>query len=106
MADLNSVKLRGNVGFDPIEHNSGGYAIVSLSVATNSSWKDKNGEWQKQTEWHRVTAFGKRAEWCIRELKKGSRVEVEGQLQTNIVEGNNGQRRYFTQVIAKKIGLA
>ena len=107
MPDVNTVQLAGNLEDDPTEHRSdSGLAIAGMSVATNHSWKDKKtGEWQKRTEWHRVSAFGKRAEWCLKELKKGRRVWVEGRLQTDVVEDKYGQKRYYTKIIAQEIGL-
>ena len=107
MSDINLVEIMGNLGSDPNTHYSdNGLAIARMSVATNRSWKDrKTGEWRKQTDWHQVSAFGNRAEWCIKELKKGSRVRVMGRLQTDVVEDKYGQKRYYTKIIAQEIGL-
>jgi len=107
MSDINMVEIVGRLGSDPNEHRTGnGFAIAGMSVATNRSWKDRNtGEWQERTDWHQVSAFGKRAKWCIAELKKGSRVRVTGRLQTDVVEDKYGQKRYYTKIVAHKIGL-
>jgi len=106
MSDINTVEIMGRLGSDPNEHHTGnGFIIAGMSVATNRSWKDRSGEWQERTEWHQVSAFGKRAEWCIAELKKGSRVRVMGRLQTDVVEDKYGQKRYYTKIIAQEIGL-
>ena len=61
------------------------------------------GEWRKQTDWHQVSVFGKNAKWCIKELKKGSRVRVLGRLQTDIVEDKHGQKRNYTKIVAEVI---
>jgi single-strand DNA-binding protein len=105
MTDTNSVRLIGNLGSDPDEYDGGGLPIASLSVATNFGWKNKEGSWQNETEWHRVSAFGNLAKWCLRELKKGSRVSVEGRLKTDVVEDKYGQKKYYTKIIARKIEL-
>lgn len=107
MSDINMVEIVGRLGSDPNEHRTdSGFAIAGMSVATNRNWKDRNtGEWQKRVDWHQVSAFGKRAEWCISELKKGSRVRVMGRLQTDVVEDNYGKRKYYTKIVAHEIGL-
>ena len=106
-SDLNLVEIMGNLGSDPNEYYSdNGLAIAGMSIATNRSWKDKStGEWRKQTDWHQVSVFGKRAEWCVKELTKGSRVRIIGRLQTDVVEDKYGQKRYYTKIIAKEISL-
>ena len=107
MSDINLVEIMGRLGSDPDEHHSdNGLVIAGMSIATNRSWKDKRtGKWRKRTDWHQVSAFGKRAEWCIAELKKGSLVRVMGRLQTDVVEDKYGQKRYYTKIVAHKIGL-
>jgi len=106
MADINLVEIVGRLGSDPNEYNgNNGLVIAGMSVATNRSWKDRSGEWQERTDWHRISAFGKRAEWCISELKKGSRVRVMGRLQTDVVEDKYGQKKYYTKIVAQKIDL-
>ena len=107
ISDINMVEIMGRLGSDPNKHQSdNGLAIAGMSVATNRSWKDnRTGKWQKRTDWHQVSAFGKRAEWCFAELKKGSLVRVMGRLQTDVVEDKYGQKRYYTKIVAQKIDL-
>lgn len=99
---INKVILVGNLGRDPeIRHSSNGDKIVNLSVATSESWKDRNsGERKEKTEWHRVVIFNNNlADVAERYLSKGSKVYVEGQLQTRKWTDNNGQDRYSTEVV-------
>jgi len=105
MSDTNLVDIMGQLGSDPDEHRSdSGLVIARLSIATNLSWKDGwTGEWRKQTDWHQVSVFGKNAKWCIKELKKGSRVRVLGRLQTDVVEDKYNQKQHYTKIIAEVI---
>ncbi len=84
MSSLNKVQLIGNLGRDPdIRHNQAGDPIANLSVATSESWRDKQtGDKRERTEWHRVVIFGKVAEVAEKYLRKGSKIYLEGQLQT------------------------
>jgi single-strand DNA-binding protein len=101
MASVNKVILVGNLGRDPeTRYMPDGGAITNISIATTSSWKDKNGEKQEQTEWHRVAFFGKLAEIAGEYLKKGSQVYVEGKLRTRKWQDKDGQDKYTTEVIA------
>ena len=101
---LNKVMLIGNVGRDvEVRHTQSGLMIVNLSVATSESWKDKStGEKRERTEWHRVVIFnenlGKIAEQYI---KKGSKVYIEGQIETRKWQDQSGQDRYSTEIILK-----
>jgi len=101
MADINKVILVGNLGAKPeVKYASNGNAIANLSVATSDSWTDKNtGQKQERTEWHRVSLFGKLAEIAGQYLDKGSKVYVEGKLQTRKWQDQNGQDRYTTEVV-------
>ena len=101
MAGINKVILVGNLGAKPeIKYASNGNAISNLSVATSESWTDKNtGQKQDRTEWHRVSLFGKVAEIAGQYLDKGSKVYVEGKLQTRKWQDQNGQDRYTTEVV-------
>ncbi len=101
MAGINKVILVGNLGAKPeVKYASNGNAIANLSVATSESWTDKNsGERQDRTEWHRVSLFGKLAEIAGQYLDKGSKVYVEGKLQTRKWQDQNGQDRYTTEVV-------
>ena len=101
MAGINKVILVGNLGAKPeVKYASNGNAISNLSVATSESWTDKNtGQKQERTEWHRVSLFGKLAEIAGQYLDKGSKVYVEGKLQTRKWQDQNGQDRYTTEVV-------
>ena len=99
---INKVILVGNLGQDPeIKYTAGGAAVTTLSIATSDSWKDKDsGMDQERTEWHRVVLWRRLAEIAGEYLKKGSKVYIEGQLQTRKWE-QEGQTRYTTEIIAK-----
>ena len=101
MAGINKVILVGNLGAKPeVKYASNGNAISNLSVATSESWTDKStGQKQEKTEWHRVSLFGKIAEIAGQYLDKGSKVYVEGKLQTRKWQDQNGQERYSTEVV-------
>ena len=101
MAGINKVILVGNLGAKPeIKYASNGNAISNLSIATSQSWTDKStGQKQERTEWHRVSLFGKVAEIAGQYLDKGSKVYVEGKLQTRKWQDQNGQDRYTTEVV-------
>ncbi|MBP5343861.1 MAG: single-stranded DNA-binding protein [Alphaproteobacteria bacterium] len=98
---INKVILVGNLGRDPeIRHTASGSKIVHLSVATSDAWKDKNGELQKKTEWHRVVIFNSNlADFAERTLKKGSKVYVEGALQTRKFQDASGQDKFSTEIV-------
>ena len=105
MASVNKVILIGNLGRDPeTRYMPDGGAITNISVATTDKWKDKNGEMQEKTEWHRVAFFGKLAEIAGEYLKKGSQVYVEGKLRTDEYE-KDGIKRYSTDVIADEMQM-
>jgi len=97
---INKVILIGNLGREPdIRFSSKGEAIANLALATSESWKDKNtGEMVEKTEWHRVSVFGKLAEVCQNYLHKGSKIYVEGKLQTRKWD-KNGVDQYTTEVV-------
>lgn len=99
---INKVILVGNLGADPkVANTQNGTKIVNLNIATSESWKDKaTGERKERTEWHRVVIFNAQlADIADRYLKKGSKVYIEGQLQTRKWEDQNGQERYSTEVV-------
>ena len=101
MASVNKVILVGNLGRDPeTRYMPDGGAITNISIATTSTWKDKSGEKQEATEWHRISFFGKLAEIAGEYLKKGSQVYVEGKLRTRKWQDKDGQDKYTTEVIA------
>ena len=99
---VNKVILVGNLGQDPeIKYTAGGAAVTTLSLATSESWKDKDtGSDQEKTEWHRVVLWRRLAEIAGEYLKKGSKVYIEGQLQTRKWE-QDGQTRYTTEVVGR-----
>jgi single-strand DNA-binding protein len=106
MASVNKVILVGNLGRDPeVRYMPSGDAIANLSVATTETWKDKNGEKQEATEWHRVVFFGKQAEICGQYLKKGSQIYVEGSLRTRKWQDKDGQDRYTTEIRGERMQM-
>lgn len=106
MASVNKVILIGNLGRDPeVRYMPSGDAIANLSVATTETWKDKAGEKQEATEWHRVVFFGKQAEICGQYLKKGSQIYVEGSLRTRKWQDKDGNDRYTTEIVATEMQM-
>ena len=96
---VNKVILVGNLGQDPESRfTPQGTAVTNLSVATNETWKNQNGESQDKTEWHRIVMYGKMAETAAEYMKKGQMVYVEGRLETNEWEDQNQVKRKTTQV--------
>ncbi len=104
---INKVILIGNLGQDPeVRYTAGGSAVANVSIATSESWKDKQtGEQQERTEWHRVVFFTRLAEIVGEYLKKGSKVYVEGRLQTRKWQDQSGNDRYSTEVIANEMQM-
>ena len=101
MASINRVILIGNLGKDPeTRYMSNGEAVTNITLATTDTWKDRNGEKQEKTEWHRVTFYRKLAEIAGEYLKKGSQVYIEGKLQTRKWTDKAGSDRYTTEIIA------
>jgi single-strand DNA-binding protein len=106
MASVNKVILIGNLGRDPeTRYMPDGGAITNISVATTDVWKDKQGEKQEKTEWHRVAFFGKLAEIAGEYLKKGSQVYVEGRLQTRKWQDKEGVDKYTTEIVADRMQM-
>jgi len=103
---VNKVIIVGNLGNDPdVRYTPDGKAIANISLATSDSWKDKNtGEQQEKTEWHRVVFFNRLAEIVEQYLKKGSKVYVEGKLQTRKWE-QDGVERYTTEIVASEMQM-
>ncbi|WP_428086940.1 single-stranded DNA-binding protein [Candidatus Thioglobus sp.] len=101
MAGINKVILVGNLGQKPeVKFASNGNAIANISLATSETWTDKNtGQKQERTEWHRVSLFGKLAEIAGQYLDKGSKVYVEGKMQTRKWQDQSGADRYTTEVV-------
>jgi len=104
---INKVILIGNLGRDPeVRYTPNGGAISNVTVATSDSWKDKQtGEMQERTEWHRIVFFGRLAEIAGEYLRKGSKVYVEGRLQTRKWQDKDGQERYTTEVVANDMQM-
>ena len=98
---INKVILVGNLGRDPeIRHTASGAKIAHLSLATSDSWRDKNGERQEKTDWHRVVIFNTNlVELAERALKKGSKVYIEGSLQTRKFTDSNGMDKFTTEIV-------
>lgn len=103
---LNKVQVIGHLGNDPeVRYTAGGAAITNISVASTEKWKDKQGVEQSETEWFRITFFGKLAEIAAKWLKKGSLVYVDGKLKTTKYTDKNGIERYSTDVIAREMKM-
>ncbi|MDP6672307.1 MAG: single-stranded DNA-binding protein [Arenicellales bacterium] len=97
---VNKVIIVGNLGHDPqLRQMENGTEIATFSVATSEKWKDKNGEKQSKTEWHKIVAFGKVAEIIGKYLAKGSKVYIEGKLQTRSWEDDAGNKKYTTEIV-------
>lgn len=103
---INRVILVGRLGRDPEMRQTGtGTPVVNFSVATDRVWKNKNGEQERQTEWHKIIAWGRLAEICNEYLTKGKQVYIEGRLQTNEWEDKDGNKRYTTEVVANEMKM-
>jgi single-strand DNA-binding protein len=104
---LNKVTLIGRLGADPeVRYMPTGGAVANISLATSARWKDKQtGERKENTEWHRIVFFNRLAEIVGEYLKKGSQVYIEGRLQTRKWQGQDGQDRYTTEIIAAEMHM-
>ncbi len=106
MASVNKVILLGNLGRDPeTRYTTGGDAVTNLNIATSEQWKDKSGEKQERTEWHRVVLFGRQAEVAGEYLKKGRSVYIEGRLQTRKYTDKDNVEKYSTEIVADRMQL-
>ncbi len=106
MASVNKVILIGNLGADPeTRYLPSGDAVANIRIATTETWKDKGGEKQEHTEWHRIAFFGKLAEIAGEYLKKGSPVYIEGRIRTRKWQDKEGQDRYSTEIVADRMQL-
>ncbi len=104
LRNVNKVILMGNLGTDPeLRFTNKGTAVANLSIATNRSKKDTEGNWVEDTQWHRVVVWGRRAETCKQFLMSGSRVYVEGYLQTRSWKDQDGQERYTAEIQSEDI---
>ncbi|MDX1418400.1 MAG: single-stranded DNA-binding protein [Rubricoccaceae bacterium] len=103
---INKVILVGNLGADPeLRYTGSGTAVCNFNVATNESYKDRDGNPVEKTEWHRVVAWDRLAEICAEYLKKGRQVYIEGSLQTRQWEDQDGNTRYTTEVKAREMQM-
>jgi single-strand DNA-binding protein len=103
---INRVTLVGNLGNDPeTKYTQGGMAITTLSLATTSVRKDKDGNAQERTEWHRVKLFGKLGEIAGEYLKKGRQVYIEGSIRYDKFTGQDGVEKYFTDIVADEMQM-
>ncbi|OGF24958.1 hypothetical protein A2331_00250 [Candidatus Falkowbacteria bacterium RIFOXYB2_FULL_34_18] len=102
--NLNKAMIIGNLTRDPeMRNTASGTPVASFSVATNLVWRDQNGQKQEKVEFHNVVAWRKLAEICGQYLKKGSKVYIEGRLQTSDWQGQDGVKRYRTEIIAENM---
>lgn len=104
---INKVIIVGNLGQDPeVRYTTSGAAVTNISVATSESWKDKTtGEDVVKTEWHRIVFFGRLAEIAGEYLKRGSKVYIEGKLQTRKWQDQNNQDRYTTEIVGNEMQM-
>jgi len=103
---VNKVILVGNLGQDPeVRYMPNGNAVANITVATSESWKDQQGQMQERTEWHRVVLFRRLAEIAGEYLRKGSKVYLEGKLQTRKWQDQGGQDRYTTEIVANEMQM-
>jgi single-strand DNA-binding protein len=104
---VNKVILVGNLGKDPeVKYTPSGVPVAKFSLATNERYKDKAGEWQDRTEWHNIVAWQRLAEIVGEYVKKGSKVYIEGRLQTSSWEDKqSGEKKYRTEIIAQDLVL-
>ena len=102
---VNKVILVGNVGKDPeVRYSASGTPVANFSLATNEKFKDRNDQWQERTEWHSIVAWQRLAEIVEEYVAKGSKVYVEGKLQTTSWEDRqSGERKYRTEIVARQI---
>jgi single-strand DNA-binding protein len=101
---LNRVTLLGRLGKDPeLNYTTSGKSVAKFSLATEYSYKDRNGEWQKQTAWHQVIVWGKTGEFAAKHLAKGHRVCVEGRIDYRQYEDKGGNKRNVTEIIAETV---
>jgi single-strand DNA-binding protein len=106
MADKNLVVVRGRLGADPeVKYTAAGVANCSLSLATGESWKDKDGNKQEATQWHRIVVWRQPAEFIGQYARKGSHIEVEGKLTYRTYENNEGATVYITEIQARQVDL-
>lgn len=102
---VNKAILLGNLGDDPTVRSGNAGSFTTLTLATSSNWKDQAGQEQSKTEWHNVVAYGALGEIMGKYLRKGSKVYIEGPIQTRKWQDDNGQDRFSTQIVAKEMQM-
>ncbi len=103
---INKAILIGNLGADPeIRYTQSGTQVATFTVATTERWKGQDGQMQESTEWHRIVAWQKLAEICGEYLHKGSKVYIEGRIQTRKWQDQNGVDRYTTEIVAREMKM-
>ncbi|OIP79840.1 hypothetical protein AUK45_05190 [Candidatus Peregrinibacteria bacterium CG2_30_44_17] len=103
---LNRAQIIGNITRDPeVRQTPSGTSVCSFSIATNSRWKGADGEWQDRAEFHNIVCWGKLAEIAGQYAKKGSKIYVDGRLQTRDWAGDDGVKRYRTEIVAENLIL-
>ena len=103
---INKVILVGRLGRDPeIKHTESGHTVAKFSIATDETYKDRNGEQQRRTEWHNIVAWSKLAEICGKYLTKGKLAYIEGRLQSRQWEDREGNKRTTTEIIAREMRM-
>ncbi|TDJ17595.1 MAG: single-stranded DNA-binding protein [Deltaproteobacteria bacterium] len=104
MASVNKVILIGNLGRDPeLRFTRDGQGVANFTLATNERWRDKDGQNQERTEWHRIVVWGKQAENCAQYLQKGRSCYIEGRIQTREWEDKEGNKRQTTEIVAQNV---
>ncbi len=102
---INKAILIGNLGADPeVRYTQSGAAVANFNIATTESWV-KDGNKEERTEWHRIVAFGKLGEVCGEYLSKGSKVYIEGRIQTRQWDDKDGNKRYTTEIVAREMKM-
>ena len=102
---INKAILVGNIGKEPELKKIGETNYCAFTLATNKSYKDRNGEWQTKTEWHNIVVWRNQAEYATNNFKKGNTVYVEGEITSRSWEDNQGNKRYTTEIVAEKVKL-
>jgi single-strand DNA-binding protein len=106
MASVNKAILIGNLGADPeLRYTPSGAAVTSFNIATTEKWKNKDGQPQEQTEWHRIILWSRQAEIAKEYLRKGSPVYIEGRIQNRSYEDKDGIKRYVTEIVGQRMQL-
>jgi single-strand DNA-binding protein len=106
MASVNKVILIGNLGADPeLRYTPSGSAVANFNIATTEKWRDKDGQMQEKTEWHRIILWARQAEVAKEYLRKGSSVYIEGRIQNRSYEDKEGVKRYVTEIVGQRMQL-